>query len=321
MRQPLLLRSAVVALLSCAGAGAGAGAAAAMSTSAAARAPRVALVTGATDGIGRLTARLLAADGFTVLLHGRSQTRLAETRDEIERAVPGAQLETFCSDLQLTTGANALADSVLGKHASLSVVVQNAGVFMDKFALTEGEGIESTFAVNVVAPFILARRLLPALQQCPDARMLMVSSISQSDGGRLDLTTLPRGGGGGGGGAGRGFDKYAAYGLSKRCMAMLAHELALRCGASSPSPSPVVLSCDPGTVNTKMLLAGWGRCGIDVEAATDEFNLVRVYDPARHGKYYVGCRETKAAPEVYDAARRAELWALLETLAARSSLT
>ena len=262
----------------------------------------VALVTGSTDGIGKLTARLLAQQEFTILLHGRSQQRLDMAREEILAAVPTARIETYCHDLSLLGGAEALAAEVLGKHSSLDVVVQNAGVFMQSRVVTSDE-LESTFAVNVAAPFILSKRLSPALQ--PGSRMLMVSSISQSDGGKLDLTSVqcpPAG----------DFDQYRAYGQSKRCMAMLSHELSLR--ASPERGGPVILSCDPGTVNTKMLLAGWGACGIPLEAATDEYELVKSCEPARHGKYFVGLRESRCHPDVYDAAKRGALWALLEAV-------
>ena len=83
-----------------------------------------------------------------------------------------------------------------------------------------------------------------------------------------------------------------------------------------PASECVICSCDPGTVNTKMLLAGWGACGIEVEEATDEFELVRELDPARHGQYFVGLQAARAHVDVEDAARRAELWAVLERLCA-----
>jgi len=265
----------------------------------------VALVTGSTDGIGRLTAQSLARTNFRVLLHGRSQSRLEETRDEILSAVPNAEVETYCHDLASMGGARGLADDVLAKHKKLDVVVQNAGVFMQSNVVT-ADNLETTFAVNVVAPFILTKRLLPAMGS--GSRLLMVSSISQSDGGRLDLGDLQF--------SSRGFDSYRTYGQSKLCMAMMAHELALRVSSTTTTTSggPVVISCDPGTVNTKMLLSGWGRCGIDITEAHDEFNLVKECRPEWHGKYFVGLRESRCSPDVYDQPKRQALWELLETM-------
>jgi len=263
-------------------------------------------VTGSTDGIGRLTAQSLARTNFRVLLHGRSQTRLEETRDEILSSVPGAEIETYCYDLASMEGARGLADEVLAKHKKLDVVVQNAGVFMQSHVVT-ADNLETTFAVNVVAPFILTKRLLPAMGS--GSRLLMVSSISQSDGGRLDLGDLQF--------LSRGFDSYRAYGQSKLCMAMMAHELALRVSPAISGEGPVVISCDPGTVNTKMLLSGWGRCGINISEAHDEFNLVKECRPEWHGKYFVGLRESRCSPDVYDQPKRQALWELLEIMTAK----
>ena len=262
----------------------------------------VALVTGSTDGIGKLTSILLARDDFTVLLHGRSQSRLDETRNEILSQTPHARLETYCYDLQSKSAVHALASDILSKHGQqLDVVVQNAGVFMEKRVVTS-DNLEMTFAVNVCAPFILAQRLLPALSATEGSRMLMVSSISQSDGGgRYDMSKFEE----------ESWDSYSSYGQSKLQMAMIANQLSTRFS------SPVIMSCDPGTVNTKMLLAGWGRCGIPISAATDEYNLVK--DPAdatKHGKYFVGLRESRCSSSVYDATARAALWSTLQEITA-----
>ena len=140
--------------------------------------------------------------------------------------------------------------------------------------------------------------------------MLMVSSISQSDGGRLDLDDLqlrqP----------GR-WNAYRAYGWSKLQVAMVAAEL-----SSRVSPEDLlVYSCDPGTVNTKMLLAGWGRCGIDVSSANDEFELVKDFVPGRHGKYFVACRESRGSSDVQNLERRRQLWSALEEITGSSFLT
>jgi len=258
----------------------------------------VALVTGSTDGIGRLTSALLARDDFTVLLHGRSQSRLGETREEILSQTPHAHLETYCYDLQTKNSVLALAADVLSKHGKhLDVVVQNAGVFMQERVVT-ADNLEMTFAVNVCAPFLLAQQLLPVLSSTAGSRMLMVSSISQSDGGgRYDMSKFEH----------ESWDSYSSYGQSKLQMAMLSHQL------STKFTNPVIMSCDPGTVNTKMLLAGWGRCGIPISSATDEYELVKgPADATKHGKYFVGLRESRCSSSVYDATARAALWSHLE---------
>lgn len=262
---------------------------------------KVLLLTGATDGIGRHTVRLLARDqgaAFRLLIHGRDASRLAATRDSLLAESPWAQVETLCHDLSSFAGTRALADDVLTRTDRLDVLIQNAGVFMPERQLST-DGLEMTFTVNVAAPFILLDKLYPVLQNTEQSRVLMVSSISQSDG-RFDLNAP----------VATDYDCYTAYGTSKLYMAMLAMELSSRVSAEDV----VVLSCDPGTVNTKMLLAGWGRCGIPVDQADDEYNLIRNYDASKHGKYFVHCRERSYVSDVYDASKRSQLWSELERL-------
>ena len=261
----------------------------------------VALVTGATDGIGQLTASLLSREGFTLLLHGRSHDRLQSTCDRILKETPSAVLETFCYDISSISATKALAEDVISRHSRLDIVVQNAGVFMKDLVITS-DGMEKTFATNVAAPYVLSSMLMPLLLTTPQSRMLMVSSISQSDGGgRMDLQNLQME---------KDFDCYRSYGQSKLYMAMMAQELAER---YSPEEC-LVMSCDPGTVNTKMLLSGWGRCGINVSDATDEFHLVKSYDAGRHGGYFVGCRESRSCADAYDREKRSALLAALHRL-------
>ena len=272
---------------------------------------RCALVTGATDGIGRHTATLLARafPGLRLLLHGRDGGRLQVARDRVLELAPTTRVDLLLADLSDPAQVRSLASDVRSLSDELDVYVQNAGVFLTEPDWTSA-GLERTFAVNVAAPFLLAAELFPLLRATPESRMLMVSSISQSDGGGLDLDDLqlrqP----------GR-WNAYRAYGWSKLQVAMVAAELSARL-----SPEELlVYSCDPGTVNTKMLLAGWGRCGIDVSSANDEFELVRDFVPSRHGQYFVARRESRGSPEVSDSERRRRLWATLETITGATFLT
>jgi hypothetical protein len=94
-------------------------------------------------------------------------------------------------------------------------------------------------------------------------------------------------------------------------MAAFSHELARRI---SPEDA-LVMSCDPGTVNTKMLDAGWGMCGIRISMANDEYKLVTSpFEAANHGKYYVSCRESQCVRDVYRDEVRVGLWEELERI-------
>ena len=84
---------------------------------------------GATDGIGQHTATALAYNGATVLLHGRSQSRLEQTRRTILDIFPSAKLVTYCFDLQSIKGSKQLADAILTNHGNLDMLINNAGNF------------------------------------------------------------------------------------------------------------------------------------------------------------------------------------------------
>ncbi|CAM9697549.1 unnamed protein product [Chrysoparadoxa australica] len=112
-----------------------------------------------------------------------------------------------------------LCDQVSASTDSLSVLINNAGVYEPDYSITE-DGFETTFAVNVLAPYYITQRLLPLLERCPEkpARVVNVSSISQGYEAGLDDLQFKEG----------GYDSHRAYSLSKLCMAMFSKELAER---------------------------------------------------------------------------------------------
>ena len=229
-------------------------------------------------------------------------------------------METFCCDLETLQGARALCEAVNAKTAVIDVLINNAGVLEGPNRVLTSDNLERVFAVNVCAPFVIFAGLLPLVAASKEGRILNVSSIFQSDLEELDLEDLQLAK------PGR-WDRFRSYGSSKLLIAMVSRELALRlplakeggggCGSArggsgSDCSRVVVMSCDPGTVNTKMLLAGWGPCGIPLDKANDEFSLTKDYDRARHGLYFVNCKPRSCEAPVYNDAARADLWKRLE---------
>jgi NAD(P)-dependent dehydrogenase (short-subunit alcohol dehydrogenase family) len=260
------------------------------------------LITGATDGIGLQTAKKFSKFDVRIFIHGRNEEKLFNARTEIiKRSTnPSLEVECLCYDLSSLTSTKLLVQDVLSKTSELDVLINNAGVFQEQFIITD-DNLESTFAINVAAPFILNILLLPLLKKTLNSRILNISSISQ--GGKIVIDNLQFQ-------KGR-FSSHTSYSLSKLYMAAISHELGLRI----TSDEALVQCCDPGTVNTKMLLAGWGYCGIDVEDANDEFELVtKRFNPADHNKYFVNRRESRCTRDVYDDELRLQLWNELEKI-------
>jgi len=141
---------------------------------------KTALVTGATDGVGRLVAHELARGGARVLLHGRDAQKLAAVRDEIRAACGNDQLETLRADLAALGEVRALAADVIDATDQLDILINNAGVGSKSAhgagRETSRDGHELRFAVNYLAHFLLTELLLPTIQRSAPARIVNVSS-------------------------------------------------------------------------------------------------------------------------------------------------
>ncbi|KAJ1494460.1 hypothetical protein T484DRAFT_1765562 [Baffinella frigidus] len=192
---------------------------------------KTALVTGATDGIGRHTATRLAQDGWRVLVHGRNPARIDEAVKHIKNQAPDAEVESFRADFASLEDVRKLGTEVLAKHPTLDLLINNAGVYEESLTKTKDDH-ELTFQVNVLAPFLLTSLLLPAvaasdyariiillpaIAASDYARIIMVSSLSQSS--RLDWDDLEMQ---------KEFSSHGSYSTSKLCNAMHAVELASR---------------------------------------------------------------------------------------------
>ncbi|KAI3437668.1 hypothetical protein D9Q98_000118 [Chlorella vulgaris] len=256
---------------------------------------KVFLVTGSTDGIGLHTAQRLAREGATVLVHGRSEARVQQAVQQVQEAgaAAGGTARGFTEDLASLEGVRRLADRVVKDSPRIDVLINNAGVY-EKGLRKSQDGFELTWAVNVAAPFLLTACLLPAVTD----RVVNVASISAAS--SIDFGNLQQE---------RGYSAHDAYSLSKLANILFTFELADRLARAG---SAVTCNClDPGTVNTKMLAAGWGNIGIRLQDANNEFQVAT--DPAAlSAAYFVGGRKTRAPSCCNDAAVRRRLWRVLE---------
>ncbi|RYE88881.1 MAG: SDR family oxidoreductase [Myxococcales bacterium] len=212
----------------------------------------VMLVTGATDGIGKQTARALAERGVEVVVHGRDPRKAERTAAEIRNAV-GRPIGFIVGDLSSLESVRALADEVVVRHPRLSVLVNNAGVFC-KQKQTSADGFELTFAVNHLAHFLLTERLLPTLTRNAPARVVTVSSNVHLRtrlprvGPDLDEAELR---------SPRSFDGYTAYARSKQANVLFAVGLAGRLDPARVTSNAL----HPGVIATKLLREGFGMTG------------------------------------------------------------
>lgn len=203
------------------------------------------LITGATDGIGLLTAERLAAQGHRILLHGRNEDKLARAAVGI-----GGASETFKADLSRMGEVEALAEAVAAKHDRLDVLVNNAGILKTPDTKTEA-GRDIRFDVNTIAPYILTRHLLPIIPQ--DGRVVNLSSAAQAP---VDVAAMK---------SFRPMGDMDAYSQSKLAITIWSSELARELPGG-----PVVVAVNPGSLlATKMVKEGFGLAGNDLGIGAD----------------------------------------------------
>ncbi|GAA2410418.1 SDR family oxidoreductase [Actinomadura vinacea] len=216
----------------------------------------VAVVTGASSGIGRSTARKLVEHGRQVIGVGRDPGRCAEAETEISSSAGGGAFRMLRGDFTLMADVQRVAEEIKGLAPRLDVLVNNAGGVRDRRIVT-AEGTEATFAANHLAPFLLTRELLPLLRAGADrepARVIAVSSSAHrmSEGLRWDdLQSLHR------------FQPAAAYGQAKLANILFTRELARR-----TAPDGIVAQAmHPGVVATNFASHGDERMRAHMAAA------------------------------------------------------
>lgn len=265
---------------------------------------RVAVVTGASAGIGVYTALGLARAGMRVVMTGRDRTHIDAARRFIAERAEGAQLETALADFASLAAVRRMADDIRARHDRLDLLVNNAGLFSPRYRLSQ-DGYETTFAVNHLAPFLLTNLLLDRLAASAPARIVTVASRAHR-GQRIDLATI----------AGpRDWSMIKAYGRSKLCNILFTRELARRLAGTGVA----AVCLHPGVVATGLAQRGglvelaWRLMKpfmISPEkGAETSLYLVAIADMAPfNGGYVVGRSLARPDPAALDDGMARRLW-------------
>jgi NAD(P)-dependent dehydrogenase (short-subunit alcohol dehydrogenase family) len=268
-------------------------------------AERVAIVTGATAGIGLYTALGLARQGMRLVIVGRDPGRTERARRLVAERSGSDRVETALADFASLAAVRRLAEALLAGHERIDLLVNNAGLISPRFQLSK-DGYELTFAVNHLAPFLLTNLLLDRLRGSAPARIVTVASQAHR-GAHLDLSEVTRP---------RDWTPLSAYNRSKLCNILFSRALARRL-----DPKEVIAAClHPGVVATAIgdragVLArlGWRLVrpfliGPEKGAATSLF-LATVTDPKPfHGAYGIGTRIAEPDTSARDDRLSEELW-------------
>jgi NAD(P)-dependent dehydrogenase (short-subunit alcohol dehydrogenase family) len=267
------------------------------------RQPKVILITGSTDGVGRLVARRLAASGACAIVHGRNRHRGEAVVRAIRESGTGAA-EFFCADFSSLAAVRRLAEHIAGRYERLDALINNAGVGSGGAAgvrETSADGFELRFAVNYLAGFVLTRSLLPLLLRHPGARVVNVASLGQHP---IDFTDVM---------LTRDYDGGRAYGQSKLAQIMFTFDLARELAADA-----LTANClHPATfMDTTMVRQSGTTPRSTVEDGAEAIlNLVSSTELEGHsGGFFDRLRRSRAHPQAYDGQARAQLRVLSQQL-------
>ncbi|QNN55176.1 SDR family oxidoreductase [Nocardioides mesophilus] len=202
------------------------------------------LVTGGTGGIGLATATGLAGLGARIGIVGRSAVRGMAAADAIRQKVPSAQVDVFEADLSSQAEVRRLATAVRATYSRLDALVNNVGGYWAHRHLTV-DGLERTFALNHLAPFLLTHELLDLLLASGPARVVTVSSGAQAMG-RIDFDDLQ---------GERAYNGQRAYNQSKLANVLFTYELARRLEGTGVTATVL----HPGVVRTSFGREDSGR--------------------------------------------------------------
>jgi len=269
------------------------------------------LITGGTSGIGKATAVAMAAMGANVVVVGRNQERGGAAVEEIKAQSHNESVELMLADLSVQAEVRRLAEEFLERYDRLDVLVNNAGLVQSKRTETP-DGIETTLAINYLAPFLLTNLLLGCLEQSAPSRVITVSSEAQRWG-TMDFEDMQ---------SRRKYRGFPVYGMTKLANIMFTYELAERLDGTDVSANCL----HPGSVGTNFGQNNRGAMALffrtfkpfmrSPEQGAD--TLIWLASSPEidgvSGKYFSDRKEIEAKKVAYDPAARRRLWEISEQL-------
>lgn len=273
---------------------------------------KIILITGASNGIGKETALELAKENYQLIIHGRNPERTKAVYDEII-ALGNHDVSMITADFSLLSEVAEFADKVKAQVDHLDVLYNNAGGQFGEEREVTSEGHEKTFAINMLAPFLLTKLLLPLLKKSASARIVTQSSESYQQGGDpiLDDIELK--------------DHYsfgAAYGLSKLYVWWVMREFARRLKENKVQ-NVSVNTVEPGTALSTGLQRVSGKIpemqklmdeyqqyswSIPEAAATGLYIITSPDVEGVSGKFYGNKKEKEIDPKWYSEDGQEQVW-------------
>jgi NAD(P)-dependent dehydrogenase (short-subunit alcohol dehydrogenase family) len=246
------------------------------------------LITGATDGIGKIAAKRFANDGYTVYLHGRSESKVNKTVADIKSETDNDKVYGFVADLSDLSQVKSLTTQIKNEVSHIDVCINNAGVFNSSVDYNR-DGLEIRFVVNYFAPYMLTYGVLPLIKQGVDPRIINLSSAAQSD---IVYDTIQ---------GHKAVNAASAYAQSKLAITMWSLFM------SKTESDISVIAVNPGSLlNTKMANEAYGKYWSSANKGADIIYDLAICEKHKGitGKYFDNDSGiyTKAHPAAYNEA-------------------
>ncbi len=268
---------------------------------------KVCVVTGANSGIGKATAMGLAQMGATVVIVCRDQAKGEGAQHEIKEKSGNDGIDLMLTDLTSQASIRQLAENIQQRYQQVHVLINNAGG-VNLTRRETSDGLEATFAVNYLAPFLLTNLLLDKLKASSPARIVNVSSESHQSGYiKMDDLELEK-----------GYRLMRAYGQSKLALVLFTYELARRlqgAGVTANCLHPGFVATNigqngVGSVGRSIVKLIFSRLGISPEegAKTSIYLASSPEIEGITGKYFIKSIPVRSAPISYDETLQRQLW-------------
>ena len=271
------------------------------------------LITGATSGVGKVSALVLAGQGAGVIGVGRDSQKCADTCTEIRSATGNTKVEFLIADLSVLSQVRRLASEIIDRYSHLDVLINNAGAFFLRRRVNP-EGIEMTWALNQLNYFLLTNLLLDKIMASAPARIVNVASGAHYRGKiHFDDLNLER-----------GYNGWKAYCQSKLANVLFTYHLALLMADSGVT----VNSLTPGFVTTRI----GHNTGLAIKPIVQLIQKMIGMSPeegaqtiiylasspeveGETGNFYIEKKSVKSSPISYNPAIAQRLWEVCEGMA------
>ena len=247
------------------------------------------LITGSTDGIGKLTALKLAKEGHHIYLHGRSEAKLNEVISELKEASNNKNIKGFIADFSDLNAVKQLAEQIKKEVTQLDILINNAGIYKTKDTFTK-EGLDFRMVVNYIAPYVLTNNILPIIKKGEAPRIINLSSAAQSTVRKAVLNGEAT------------VNSSESYAQSKLALTMWSFYLA------EQEPNITIIEVNPGSLlNTKMANEAYGQHWSPAEKGVDILYSLAVdaIHVSKSGRYFDNDKGSynNAHPDAYDNAK------------------